>query len=114
MNKKNVTKKEIVHEIAEEGSFDPILVTQVVQAFLDKITKKLGANQRLEFRDFGVFETIVRKEKLGRNPKTGVEKPIPRHITVKFKVGQKMHEAMQELTTKHPELLLESVDKKTP
>lgn len=107
MNRKNVTKKEIVHEIAEKGSFDPNLVTQIVQAFLDKITEKLGSNQRLEFRDFGVFEIVVRKEKIGRNPKTKVEATIPKHLAVKFKVGQKMHDKMQELTKNHPELLID-------
>lgn len=47
----------------------PSDVNQVIQAFLDKITESLANGARLEFRDFGVFEVVERKQKIGRNPK---------------------------------------------
>ena len=41
-------------------------VRNVIQAFLDEMTDSLAKGDRLEFRDFGVFEVVQRKQKIGR------------------------------------------------
>ncbi len=62
----------------------------VVQAFLDEMTDVLTKGDRLEFRDFGVFEIVERKEKIGRNPKNpSVPIKIPARKAVKFTPGKK-------------------------
>ncbi len=102
---KKKTKKELVQEISEKFQQDSNLVRVVIQEFLDKIREKLAAGERLEFRDFGVFDVVERKEKIGRNPRTKVEVKIPKHLAVKFTAGKEMTEKMSELTKNHPELL---------
>ncbi len=52
---------------------------------LDEIIDELGHGNRLEFRDFGVFEVKVRKARVGRNPATGAEIKIGPSKTVGFK-----------------------------
>jgi nucleoid DNA-binding protein len=105
MKKKTWTKKELVHEISEKFQQDSNLVRVVIQDFLDRIREKLSMGERLEFRDFGVFDVVERKEKIGRNPKTGVEVKIPKHLAVKFTAGKEMTQKMGELTKNHPGLL---------
>ena len=51
-----VTKKDLIDRIAEKESCKRVLVKRVIQDFLDAIIDELGKGNRLEFRDFGVFE----------------------------------------------------------
>ena len=55
-----VTKKELISRIAERTQAKRVLVKRIVQSFLDEITDELSNDNRLEFRDFGVFETRTR------------------------------------------------------
>ena len=52
-----ITKKELIDRIAEKTGNKRIVVKRVVQGFLDDIVEELGRDNRLEFRDFGVFES---------------------------------------------------------
>jgi hypothetical protein len=53
--------------------------------------KKIVAEEgRLEIRDFGVFQTKKRKERIGRNPKDKKEYPIPARRVVTFKMGREL------------------------
>jgi nucleoid DNA-binding protein len=70
----------------------------VVQQFLDEIVAELGKGNRLEFRDFGVFESKVRKARKAQNPKTLQPVAVPEKRTVKFKVGRLMKQQLSELT----------------
>ena len=50
------TKKELIERIAAETNQSRADVKKTVQAFLDQVIGELGRGNRLEFRDFGVFE----------------------------------------------------------
>ena len=58
----------------------------------DEIVKEVCAGNRLEFRDFGVFEVVVRKPRTGRNPRTGQKVAVPPKTVVTFKMGKVMKE----------------------
>lgn len=89
--KNTMTKKKLINSISQEKKMHPNDVRQVIQAFLDKLTDCLSNGDRLEFRDFGVFEVVQRKQKIGRNPKNaGVPIVIPARSAVKFTPGKKM------------------------
>jgi integration host factor subunit beta len=64
-----ITKKELIDRIAETTNQRRVQVKRVVQQFLDEIVGELGRGNRLEFRDFGVFETKLRKARKAQNPK---------------------------------------------
>jgi len=87
-----VTKKELVSRIAERTQAKRILVKRIIQVFLDEITAELCRNNRLEFRDFGVFETKTRAARIAQNPKTLERVEVPAKRTVKFKMGRLMRE----------------------
>jgi integration host factor subunit beta len=85
-----ITKKELIDRIAEQTQQKRVQVKRVVQQFLDEIIAELGKNNRLEFRDFGVFETKIRKARKAQNPKTLEPVEVAEKRTVKFKVGRLM------------------------
>ena len=85
-----VTKKELIDRIAERTQAKRVSVKRIVQAFLDEIISELCQDNRLEFRDFGVFESKVRAARTAQNPKTLERVHVPEKRTVKFKVGRVM------------------------
>jgi len=85
-----ITKKELIDRIAEKTRTKRLIVKPVIQAFLDEIVRELAKNNRLEFRDFGVFEPRLRAARKARNPKTQEEVGVPSARVVKFKVGRLM------------------------
>jgi len=87
-----VTKKELIDRIAERTQAKRVTVKCIVQAFLDEITNELCQDNRLEFRDFGVFETRIRAARMAQNPKTLEQVEVPAKRTVKFKMGRLMRE----------------------
>jgi len=94
------TKKKLIQQISQSKKMHPNDVRNVIQAFLDAMTETLSQGNRLEFRDFGVFEVVQRKQKIGRNPKNAsVPIVIPPRKAVKFTPGKKMRQIIE----KYPE-----------
>lgn len=92
-----ITKKDLIQQISQSQGVHPNEVRNVIQAFLDAMTQSLARGDRLEFRDFGVFEIVRRKQKIGRNPKNaGVPIIIPERAAVKFTPGKHMKQIVEE------------------
>ncbi len=97
--KQTMTKKKLIHSISQDKGIHPNDVRHVVQAFLDKMTECLSKGERLEFRDFGVFDVVMRKPKIGRNPKKAAEPIIiPERRAVKFSPGKKMRQLIESIS----------------
>ena len=93
-----ITKKELIDRIADGTNYRRVQVKRIVQQFLDEIVNELGRGNRLEFRDFGVFETKLRKARKAQNPKTLEPVEVPEKRTVKFKVGRLMKQRLGEMS----------------
>lgn len=103
LKKNTMTKKKLIHSISQDKGIHPNDVRYVIQAFLDKITDCLSQGERLEFREFGVFEVVERKQKIGRNPKNAaVPIVIPARLAVKFTPGKRMRQIVE---LEQPELV---------
>jgi integration host factor subunit beta len=85
-----ITKKELVHRIADETRQTKVVVKDVIQRFLDQIVAELVAGNRLEFREFGVFEIRQRASRVAQNPRTLEKVEVPAKRVVKFKAGRLM------------------------
>ena len=85
-----ITKKELIDRIADLTQAKRVTVKRIVQTFLDEITTELCQENRLEFRDFGVFETKTRIARVAQNPKTLERVEVPAKRSVKFKMGRLM------------------------
>jgi len=91
-----ITKKELIDRISEKTNSKRVVVKRVIQTFLDEIVDELGNDNRLEFRDFGVFECKRRAARVAQNPKTLERVKVPPKRTVKFKVGRLMKLRMSQ------------------
>jgi integration host factor subunit beta len=95
-----ITKKELIDRISENTQAKRVTVKCIVQVFLDEIIRELCNNNRLEFRDFGVFETRSRASRVAQNPKTLARVEVPAKRTVKFKMGRLMRENLDSAALK--------------
>ncbi|MHC4681457.1 MAG: HU family DNA-binding protein [Planctomycetota bacterium] len=93
-------KKDLIDQIAESTKTKSSTVKAVVQGFLNEITSELGKGNRLEFRDFGVFEPRTCAPRTAQNPKTLEPVAVPAKRVVKFKMGRGMREKLNGRTEK--------------
>lgn len=94
---RTVTKKELIARIAEKTSQTKVVAKDIIQTFLDEIIQELGCGNRLEFREFGVFEIQERAARKALNPRTREKVGVPARHVVKFKVGRLMKEHVARL-----------------
>ena len=92
-----VTKRDLVCAIAEKCKCQQNTARDAVQALLDQIIVELSKGNRIELRDFGVFETRTREAHRARNPRTKETVAVPPRASVKFKAGRVMKDAIQKL-----------------
>jgi len=94
-----MTKRDLVIRISDETGLVQQQVLDVVQKTLDYIAGALAKGEKIELRNFGVFEVKVRKARVGRNPNAPEKDvPIPQRAVVKFKPGKEMRESVLKLT----------------
>ena len=91
---RTITKKELVARIAEKTNQTKVVAKDIIQMFLDEIIRELGNGNRLEFREFGVFEIKERAARKAQNPRTLEKVDVPAKRVVKFKVGRLMKESV--------------------
>ena len=82
------TKKELVNRIADSTYVKRVVAKTILQEFLDEIVSELAKGNRIEFRDFGVFETKTRQARIAQNPKTLEPVQVTAKRSVKFKMGR--------------------------
>ncbi|QOJ01264.1 MAG: integration host factor subunit beta [Phycisphaeraceae bacterium] len=90
-----VTKKDMIDRVAQRTKAQRSFVKMAVQEFLDQMIVELKRGNRIEFRDFGVFEIKKRSPRVAQNPKTLQRVEVPAKMTVKFKVGRLMRESLE-------------------
>ena len=96
-----LTKRDLVLRICEDTGLVQQHVLDLVQRTFDHIIKALAQGEKVELRNFGIFEVRVRKARLGRNPTApDIKVPIPERCAVKFKAGREMRLAVRKLAPK--------------
>jgi nucleoid DNA-binding protein len=94
-----MTKRDLVIRISNETGLVQQQVLDIVQKTLNYIAEAVAKGEKVELRNFGVFEIKIRKARVGRNPnKPGTDVPIPQRSVVKFKPGKEMREAVATIT----------------
>jgi len=89
-----ITKKDLVDRIASSTGEKRFLAKHILQQFLDDIAAELARGNRIEFRDFGIFEVKERSARTAQNPKTLKKVRVPARETVKFRAGRLMKEKL--------------------
>ena len=86
----SLTKKDIVRAISEETGMTQLAVREIVQKTFDSVLASLAQGQRVELRNFGVFDLKVRAARQARNLSTGDSVQVPEKIVVAFKPSKEM------------------------
>ena len=96
-----MTKRDLVVRVARQANMKQSDVMDIIQLTLDTITEELAEGRNIEFRNFGVFEVLTRKARVGRNPNSPKQEvKIPERAVVKFKPGKEMRKLVVKLSPK--------------
>jgi len=87
-----MTKRELVIRVANKLGTTQSDVAKIIEGTFEVISSALAEGQRWELRDFGVFEVKTRASRMGRNPRTGAQVPVPERRVVTFRPGKQMKE----------------------
>jgi nucleoid DNA-binding protein len=96
-----LTKHDLAVLISDETGLIQVQAIEVVQKTLDYIAAALANGDKVELRNFGIFDVRITKPRVGRNPrKPEVDLLIPARATVKFRAGGELKAAVLKLTPK--------------
>ncbi|ELV08187.1 integration host factor subunit alpha [Wohlfahrtiimonas chitiniclastica] len=94
-----LTKAEIVENLYHD--FNHIQreeAKQFVEDFFNEIREALTKGESVKLSGFGSFELRDKKERPGRNPKTGEDIPVSARRVVTFRVGQKLKTRLSSIS----------------
>jgi len=81
---KTLTRAELSNAVYREIGLSLSESTNLVDALLEEISAALGEGNSVKLSSFGTFKLRRKKERIGRNPKTGVEVPITPRTVLTF------------------------------
>lgn len=85
-----LTKAEMAERLFEELGLNKREAKELVEQFFEEVRLSLESNEQVKISGFGNFDLRDKKQRPGRNPKTGEEIPIKARRVVTFKPGQKL------------------------
>ncbi len=86
----SLTKADLAEKLYEELGFNKREAKELVELFFEEIRDSLEKNEQVKLSGFGNFDLRDKKQRPGRNPKTGEEIPITARRVVTFRPGQKL------------------------
>jgi integration host factor subunit alpha len=90
MLRKALTKAEIAEKLFEDLGLNKREAKEIVEAFFEQIRLALESSEQVKLSGFGNFDLRDKRQRPGRNPKTGEEIPITARRVVTFRPGQKL------------------------
>ncbi|WP_163834772.1 integration host factor subunit alpha [Spartinivicinus ruber] len=97
-----LTKAEMAERLFEELGLNKREAKDMVEMFFEEIRHALESNEQVKLSGFGNFDLRDKRERPGRNPKTGEEIPISARRVVTFRPGQKLKARVEAYAgTKH-------------
>ena len=85
-----LTKAAMADRLFEELGLNKREAKELVEQFFEEIRICLENNEQVKLSGFGNFDLRDKRQRPGRNPKTGEEIPISARRVVTFKAGQKL------------------------
>jgi len=99
----SLTKADLAEKLYEDLGFNKREAKELVETFFDEIRQALEANEMVKLSGFGNFGLRDKKQRPGRNPKTGEEIPITARRVVTFKPGQKLRARVEAYAGSKPQ-----------
>jgi len=85
-----LTKAEMAEYLFEELGLNKREAKDIVEMFFEEIRRALERGEQVKLSGFGNFDLREKRQRPGRNPKTGEEIPITARRVVTFHPGQKL------------------------
>ncbi len=102
MTNKTLTRADLSAAVYQEAGIPLSEATDVVDAVIDEVIEALAAGETVKLSSFGTFSLHKKKQRIGRNPKTGVEVPITPRTVLSFTASNIIKKAVNETLTKKP------------
>src|SRR5215475_8584096 len=94
-----MTKQQLIEKVAAKTELGKSEVEIAVDAVLELIAESLQSNERVDLRGFGSFVVKERKERQGRNPRTGETLTIAAKRDASFRPGKELTEKLAQAET---------------
>ena len=91
-----MTKQQLIEKVAAKTERGKAEVEVAVDSVLELITEALRSNDRVDLRGFGSFVVKGRKERQGRNPRTGETITIAAKRDASFRPGKELTEKLAQ------------------
>ncbi len=96
VNSNRMTKQQLIEKVAAKTELGKAEVAVAVDSVLDLIAEALRSNERVDLRGFGSFVVKERKERQGRNPRTGETITIAAKRDASFRPGKELTEKLAQ------------------
>jgi integration host factor subunit alpha len=93
-----LTKADMAEHLFEELGLNKREAKDMVEMFFEEIRQALEDGRQVKLSGFGNFDLREKKQRPGRNPKTGEEIPISARRVVTFRPGQKLKARVEAFT----------------
>jgi integration host factor subunit alpha len=93
-----LTKADLVENLLDETELNKRDAKELVDQFFEEVKTALESGRSVKLSGFGNFDLRDKKQRPGRNPKTGEEIPITARRVVTFKPGQKLKAKVEDYT----------------
>lgn len=97
---KNVTKADVVSEIAAKTGVEKVAVQEVVETFFEVLKNNMGKGSNVYFRGFGSFIVKKRARKVARNIAKNTSLIIEPHYIPAFKPAKTFVEDVKKKVKK--------------
>ena len=94
-----MTKQQLIEKVAAKTELKKSEVEVAVDSVLSTIAEALRSNERVDLRGFGSFVVKARKERQGRNPRTGETITIAAKRDAGFKPSKELTEKLAQAET---------------
>lgn len=91
----SLTKADMAERLFDELGLNKREAKDMVESFFEEIRAALASNEHVKLSGFGNFDLRDKRQRPGRNPKTGEEVPISARRVVTFRPGQKLKERVE-------------------
>lgn len=91
-----MTKQQLIEKVAAKTELGKAEVEVAVDSVLEVIAETLRANERVDLRGFGSFVVKDKKERQGRNPRTGEPITIAAKRDASFRPGKELTEKLAQ------------------
>lgn len=96
MPQKTVTRADLVEALARRAGVQRNDANRLLGAMLEHIEEALVAGETVKLSRFGNFAVRQKRQRVGRNPKTGQEVPITPRRVVTFRASQMLRDLVEE------------------